>query len=64
MIVCLHQFIRPTSETKVDFEGGCGDCTICMPDKNNKYCIRYYKINITEIDVVEDHNYSNNKNKI
>jgi len=37
-------------ESNVTVEG-VGDCSICLPDKNNKYCKNYIRINITIIEI-------------
>jgi len=30
---------------------GVGDCTVCVPDKNNKNCRMYYPISINIVEI-------------
>jgi hypothetical protein len=48
--ICLHQFIRPSLYIKID---GVGDCRYCESHVDNKYCKRYYPINIQTFEVLE-----------
>jgi len=51
-IICYYHLIQ--KESNVMVRGiGIGDCSICIPDKNNKYCKNYIPINITIIDIKE-----------
>jgi len=44
-IVCLNQFFRP-KRTDYSCIEGCGDCSTCTYDEQNKYCQRNKPIKI------------------
>jgi len=48
--MCLKQWIRPTMYTPP--VPGEGDCTTCVADEENKKCIGYCEITVTEFEVV------------
>lgn len=52
MNMCLRHFFRPDQPLMVK---GAGNCVICKPDRNNKFCSMYHKIkvNILEVEVKE-----------
>jgi hypothetical protein len=51
MKCCLRHFLRPGKNLGIK---GVGDCTVCVPDKNNKFCSMYYKIEITHLEFEEE----------
>ena len=46
--VCYYHLMGKESSVRVE---GIGNCSICISDKNNKYCKNYIPINITIIDI-------------
>lgn len=42
-VMCLHQWIKPPTETKIKVDG-VGDCQTCTANENNKYCRNYCEI--------------------
>lgn len=51
-VMCLNQFIRPTIYIPME---GVGDCRICQPSKDNKYCKHYYPIPVRTFYVKDDY---------
>ena len=51
MRICLHQFIRPKVKFKIK---GCGDCTTCIKDEDNKKCKCYVPINVAVVDIKDE----------
>lgn len=48
--ICYYHLIKKESNIKVR---GPGDCSICIPDIENKYCKNYIKVNISILNVKE-----------
>jgi len=46
--ICLYQWIRQKKNIKIE---GAGDCMVCKANHKNKYCKKYIKININNIDI-------------
>lgn len=53
MIKCLRHIRRP--ERNINHTGW-GDCTICQPDYNNKFCDGYRPVTWNEIKIAEKDN--------
>ena len=55
MIICVHQFIRPTSEVQNNRPYGVGNCNTCIPDKdNNPNCTQYVPVTISTFDITDN----------
>ena len=48
--ICYYHLMGKENNVMVE---EIGDCSICIPDENNKHCKNYIPINITIIDIKE-----------
>lgn len=53
MKICLRQWLRPPTETKIKVEG-VGDCSTCVPHEDNKNCRLYCEITAPQEFTVEE----------